>query len=609
MSGNLFEYYRKNLQYLRMLGSEFASEYPKVAGRLDLHSQECRDPFVERLLEGAAFLAARVEKKFDDGLPELLEAILAAVSPESLEPLASFAVLKLASDPGSRGTRRGIRVPRQSLFETDPVTLYHSSTNHGTPCRFSTLWETTLTPIVCERVAYHARGVGLAEEAAALELNLTLPAGAAMGIERLDTFWNLAPGDASALARALLEDTMGVYVAEADGNYRAVSGIRATLPAVTELTPYSALTNFQQWFARPELFSFIRLEGLSNALENLTGGSFKLLFIFRRREPAFMNGLDPTSCSTGCVPVVNLFTKRTSRTLDMSGETYLLTAERSAPFDYEIHRVLKLEAFNSANELLLEIRPGQNAFFEENKESVKASFHVLRRRRAFPGEGAGGDTRILERLRRTNYLPEAVSVQISGAQWQDVCDRAVQLCAEVLCSNADLPVFIRPQSLLRPLYVKDIKSATFAVAPCLPQKSLCEAGMKSDWEHLSLLTVNFASVLASGSEALLNYLRRLVYTASLTGRDTAELLSQGIETVDVRRSLFRFTLNGVVFFENGWQVTVQVSEAAFEGRGYYVFGILLAQAFARLTSINTPLRMILKTAESSTVATWTMSEN
>jgi len=47
---------------------------------------------VERLLEGAAFLAARVEKKFDDGAPRLLESFLASAAPQVLSPLASFCV-------------------------------------------------------------------------------------------------------------------------------------------------------------------------------------------------------------------------------------------------------------------------------------------------------------------------------------------------------------------------------------------------------------------------------------------------------------------------------------------------------------------------------------
>ena len=50
---------------------EFAARYPKVASRLQLEPTKCEDPHVERLLEGFAFLAARVHHRLDDDLPEV----------------------------------------------------------------------------------------------------------------------------------------------------------------------------------------------------------------------------------------------------------------------------------------------------------------------------------------------------------------------------------------------------------------------------------------------------------------------------------------------------------------------------------------------------------
>ena len=49
------------------MGAEFAKEFPKIAGRLGGldEFQPCQDPFVERLLEGFAFLAARVQLKLN----------------------------------------------------------------------------------------------------------------------------------------------------------------------------------------------------------------------------------------------------------------------------------------------------------------------------------------------------------------------------------------------------------------------------------------------------------------------------------------------------------------------------------------------------------------
>jgi type VI secretion system protein ImpG len=60
MREDLLAYYESELTFLRQLGGEFARKYPKIASRLVLEPDRCEDPHTERLLEGFAFLAARV---------------------------------------------------------------------------------------------------------------------------------------------------------------------------------------------------------------------------------------------------------------------------------------------------------------------------------------------------------------------------------------------------------------------------------------------------------------------------------------------------------------------------------------------------------------------
>ncbi len=71
MDPRLLEYYNRELQFMREMGAEFARAYPRVAARLGIDGLECADPYVERLLEGFAFLAARVQLKLDARHPGL----------------------------------------------------------------------------------------------------------------------------------------------------------------------------------------------------------------------------------------------------------------------------------------------------------------------------------------------------------------------------------------------------------------------------------------------------------------------------------------------------------------------------------------------------------
>src|SRR5690348_18143003 len=58
------------------MSGEFAAEFPKIAGRLGLDGFECADPYVERLIEGFAFLAARVRLKVDAEFPRFTRHML-----------------------------------------------------------------------------------------------------------------------------------------------------------------------------------------------------------------------------------------------------------------------------------------------------------------------------------------------------------------------------------------------------------------------------------------------------------------------------------------------------------------------------------------------------
>src|SRR5690349_11642401 len=56
-------HYEQELRFLRDLAGEFASAHARLAGRFGLDADGCADPHVEWLLDGAAFLAARVQHK------------------------------------------------------------------------------------------------------------------------------------------------------------------------------------------------------------------------------------------------------------------------------------------------------------------------------------------------------------------------------------------------------------------------------------------------------------------------------------------------------------------------------------------------------------------
>ena len=82
MDQKLLKHYNNELHFMREMGAEFAHSYPKIAARLGIENEQCADPYVERLLEGFAFLTARVQLKIEEEFPKFCQQLLAMVYPD-----------------------------------------------------------------------------------------------------------------------------------------------------------------------------------------------------------------------------------------------------------------------------------------------------------------------------------------------------------------------------------------------------------------------------------------------------------------------------------------------------------------------------------------------
>ena len=125
------------------MGAEFAAKYPKIASRLVLEPDKCEDPHVERLLEGFAFLAARVHLKIDDEFPEITEALLSILYPHYMRPIPSMSIVKFQLDPEQGKPRR--RHPNRraaAMLNSDPSAACRAS---SAPAMTPTLWPVEVT--------------------------------------------------------------------------------------------------------------------------------------------------------------------------------------------------------------------------------------------------------------------------------------------------------------------------------------------------------------------------------------------------------------------------------------------------------------------------------
>jgi type VI secretion system protein ImpG len=120
MDPRLLRYYNQELQHLREMGAEFAQQFPKIAARLRMDGIEVGDPYVERLLEGFAFLASRVQLKLDAEFPRFTERLLEIVYPNYLSPTPSMMVAQLQPTLGDAALATGPRCPAAASCAVGP---------------------------------------------------------------------------------------------------------------------------------------------------------------------------------------------------------------------------------------------------------------------------------------------------------------------------------------------------------------------------------------------------------------------------------------------------------------------------------------------------------
>src|ERR1700710_894105 len=92
---DILRYYEAEMRYLREAGKEFAQAFPDRAKMLNIDRIGDRDPHVERLFEGFAFLVGRLRQKLDDELPELTEGLVSMLWPHYLRMIPSLSVVEL----------------------------------------------------------------------------------------------------------------------------------------------------------------------------------------------------------------------------------------------------------------------------------------------------------------------------------------------------------------------------------------------------------------------------------------------------------------------------------------------------------------------------------
>jgi len=590
MERDFFSYYSDNLSYIRRLGVEFAREFPNVASRLDLNAIECQDPFIERLLEGAAFLGARVENQMDRGYSRFLEAILYAACPAVLAPVPAFCNAGIARQDLSRIQNGSFRVaPGCRFSKTTSVST--------TPVIFENFFETELHAfsIGDVRVSDHDTEIAdLTDEGYRNTLTLVLKSEGSCTLgdispDYADLYINMTPQDASVLAEYFLTCLRGVFIRLADGTLRRLEGVSLELAVLD--TPENALSRnalsiagisiLSIYMNYPDVMKYLRIRGLKNAFTGISAHEASLVFAFNR-ELGFRQDarLTQESLLLNVIPLINLFRHRSSRTFLNREHEINLSVDSTRQTDYEVFYVERTDFFDSSGLPLFQAYP----FFSSHavrtgSEEYRNFFTVNRRPRLSAQDHSGVRA----------YRKHEAFLTFSGKDYLENLQQRMQFSAECLVTNADLPSVISQGDRLNTQSLGEIRSADIITSVTKPRMPLIHAGTADDFKRLSFIMCNFAAVIAGGEENLLRNLREIISVFSLRGEEETGRLRASLRNLRITSQVYRFISRGVVFFEQGYHIRMTLGQRDLDGVGFFTFSKVLTSLIMSYRDINIPL--------------------
>jgi type VI secretion system VasI/ImpG family protein len=594
----LLDYYRDNLSYLRGLGAEFAADYPKVARRLSLDEFDCQDPYVERILEGTAFLAARVERKLDKGYYRLLESLLSAIAPASLYPIPSGSILSLEPNAGNEAVVRGGIIPALTAFMANIPGI-------NTPCVFSTISDTPVCLYKVQDAGYQTRDLNFphipTNTTAALHFTLAaMPGTTPQPASKFLFYINMSDEDASLFLKQLEQDRTGIFLRQGstedwrpapdfnirmelfDGGPLYKKGFKGSSPGL------HILSNF---FSYPAFFKFFSLDAGQMRLAPDT----QVLVTLKRKESNLALSVNSDTLRLNCTPCLNIMNKRSER-IPFKPDSYEfhISGEKTAANDYEVVAVKKLEFFNARNEHIFDAGP----FYDEDiagDEKERKTFFALHRRRTIYNP---------QSVRRTSY--EGTEVFVSLSSRTDALKDAAGFSAEMVVTNRGLPLLLAPGQKLQSSQQMALSAQLFS-SPTRPLYPLVENGSQPDWAVLSPLLFNTSATFFQTNEKdkfPLAMLKDLLRSYNTRSQDEIDRILEGINSIGARQASFRFVRGGSVFFEWGSNLRITLDETKFAGIGYYSFARVLKSLLEGLAPLNMPLELSVYTGQSGLVGTW-----
>ncbi len=615
MDPRLLSHYNRELQFIREMGGEFAREFPKIAGRLGMEGLECTDPYVERLLEGFAFLAARVQIQLKAEFPRFTQHLLEIVYPNYLSPTPSMVVVQFEPDLAEGALADGFVVPHH--------TTLRSLLGKGdkTACEYRTAHDVTLWPLELTEARYFGSAGALATTGidqldgvkAGIRLRLRTTAGLAFDQIALDTLRLYMKGP-DQLPKNICEQIIGnsigfivrpkggaqpwsEYLTKENIKHAGFEKNQALLPAVSN--SFRGYRLLREYFAFPERFLFVDFTGLERAIHRCQGTELDITVLLSRADPVLEDLLNADCFALNCTPAINLVPKRATRIhLDDNQNEYHVVPDRTRPLDFEVYSVTGVAGFGRSAEPELEFQPFYASSDFTRADEELAYYAIYREPRKLSSRQKKVGT-------RSSYIGSELYISLVDSHEAPYRSSLRQLEVSTLCTNRDLPLQL-PIGRGKTDFTLDtgapVESIRCLAGPTKPLASRADGDVA--WRLISQLSLNYLSIADSADGRGAAALRDLLSLYADMRDPAVQKQIEGIHSIASKTITRRLPTEGLVTYGRGLEIELTCDDSAYEGTGTFLLGAVLDEFFTRHASINSFTETVVRTLDRGEVMRW-----
>ncbi len=645
MDREFLDLYNRELLLLHEQAAEFAEEYPGIAERLGGLVRERMDPMVMGLLEGAAFLAARVQLKLKHEFPEFTNNLLEQLIPNYLAPTPSAMLAKILPPFADPALREGRKIPRDSYLDAT-----YRERDGQIACRYRLCSDIVLWPFDVTSAEYYPnpspfQALGLAighEVLAGLRISLTHRVAARLDNEMSDTesrkkpetwfagcrlndlpiYFLGAEADAVALYEQVISDCVGVYFRYLDdfGDPVIVRAPRDCIRQIGFEDDDALLPNdnrifrgfdfLREYFMFPRKFMGFRLVGLNAVMPKLKAKSVDLLITFDEVTARLAAAVRSEMFALYAAPAINLFEKTTDRIAVKSNfYEYHVVPDRSRYLDFEPHRILDVFAHLPSEKNKIPVRPLYSASMDGSTAIDQSMFYTVRRvsRRRTGEEKRFGTA--------SDYTGTDMFISFVEPSGIDGQGAVAELSVRALCSNRHLPEHLPVgQGGADFRLLDDVALDIACVAgPTLPREPVVsQLRTRSEtanlgtvtWRLVNMLSINHLGLVERGAGKNAISLREILSMFADLADSMTERKMRGIRSVDSRAVVRRVRERTGVGAGRGIEVTVMLDEKAFEGSGAFLLGAILDRFFSEYAALNHFTETVICTTERGQIMRW-----